>query len=282
MSRLKLAQAIASYVPHRWKLASRGTRFALAARRILNATLPESARTTITGGPLKGYVLFVNLRKEKLFWLATHEPDVARLLQDTVRPGWVCYDVGAHIGYVSLMLAHFTGRSGQVLAFEPDPSNGGRLTKNVAANHLDQVIRVVPCAVSSASGKGRFEKGRHSSTGKLALAARDDALTVGAVALDDFAHVQGHPGPDLIKVDVEGTEADVLAGAASLLSRPRPTILCEVHSQEAAEATLSILQTAGYCVRDVDNEHQPASTERASTVVAQRTHWFAQHEDGQE
>lgn len=133
---LSLAAAAARWMPA-WlkKAVYRSGPLARLIRRTLNRAAPTGLSVvTVAAGGLQGATLELNLQTEKDYWLGTYEPELQRALRDWVRPGQVVYDVGANIGYVSLLLARAAGSQGKVYAFEPLPANLERLRKNVELN----------------------------------------------------------------------------------------------------------------------------------------------------
>ncbi|MBI2331372.1 MAG: FkbM family methyltransferase, partial [Chloroflexi bacterium] len=108
---------------------------ARAVRGGLNRAAPHGlAEVTVAGGGLAGLRLQLDMQKEKDYWLGTYEPELQAALRDLARPGMTAYDVGAHIGYISLLLARAVSPSGRVFAFEPLPANLERLQANLTLN----------------------------------------------------------------------------------------------------------------------------------------------------
>jgi FkbM family methyltransferase len=147
------------------------------------------------------------------------------LARELLRHGDVAFDVGANLGTHSITFALAVGASGRVVAYDPEPE---LLYRNV--RQLPQVC-VRPFAVASRGGTVHF---RHEAAATSyshlvphGVASRTDTVTV-AVSLDEEAGRLGVTRVDLIKVDVEGWEDAVLAGAARLLStHPRPILIFE-------------------------------------------------------
>lgn len=236
-----------------------------AIRRLSNLFLsPAPHMVRVLSGPFKGQRLCVNRQHEKYFWFGTHEPDVQWAVKRAVRPGMIVYDVGGHVGFFSIALARLVGPRGRVFAFEPYPPNVARLRAAVAANRLSN-LEVIPLAVSADCGASRFGVARASTMGKLLEGQADtgaDALTVETVSIDAFVYVQGHPSPDLIKIDVEGAESGVLEGARMHLQQGRPILIIEIHGERQAAAVAEILDRCAYSVRALTGEPLPASPDR--------------------
>jgi FkbM family methyltransferase len=158
-------------------------------------------------------------------------------LRQYVRPGALCVDVGAHLGYFTILMARIAGPSGRVVAFEAFPDTFRTLEENIAMNRLENVV-LEPRAVSDAPGTISlvFERRqRYSgtpSTVAYAVEGESDTLDVPAVSLDAyFRQLPGLPG--LIKIDVEGAEFSVLSGARETLARTRQVLLVKIHGRES-------------------------------------------------
>ena len=152
--------------------------------------------------------------------------DIARL----VEPGDWVIDLGANVGLVTSQLCRLVGPSGVVWAVEPLPVNVARLQFMKEANRLDQ-LKIFEAAASSSSGEAelRLPEGGESGWGSLTASwNRGGKLRVETRAVDDL--VQGEPETrrlSMIKIDVEGMEPDVIAGAATTLAERRPMVVCE-------------------------------------------------------
>ena len=188
-------------------------------------------------------------RFEMLYADGQYEAPLQRTLSAYLSPGSVFYDVGAHIGIVSMFGARLVGKSGRVFAFEADPDNAARIKENVRCNNLDQVT-VVPRAVWSSTGRLSFGRASAHSSRNQGAVATDSAATgeeiveVEGVCLDEFSTDQRMP--TLIKIDVEGSEAEVLRGSERLVAQARPVLICEVHHARAVEDVTQWLQSRGY------------------------------------
>jgi FkbM family methyltransferase len=224
-------------------------------RPILSGDSADGPRiVTICGGPLRGMRMSVDLAREKYYWLGTHEPRAQRAFALAINTGDVIYDVGAHAGYFTLLAAKCAGPGGRVLAFEAYEPNLHRLRASVAANHLLNVdARAL--AISDACGDARFALHDSSLEGML---LGDDALppshhaerTVATTTIDELA-AGGAPPPAVIKIDVEGAEARVIAGARDTLAAHKPSLLIEIHSEEAGAAVAAALPVP-YLFENID------------------------------
>ncbi len=145
-----------------------------------------------------------------------------RLVRSLLAPGMRVADVGANIGYYLLLIESVVGPSGHVTCFEPEPRNLCELRRNVRANGLANV-EVVAAAAGDGDGTVALRAGINAlvvedgaGDHRVPLVRLDSALT-GAV--------------DFLKIDVEGYEGQVLAGARRILAEQRPTLWLEVHPE---------------------------------------------------
>ena len=222
-------------------------------RRSLNRAAPGGMSVvTVAGGDLAGLRLHLDLHTEKDFWLGTYEPELQDAVRELVRPGMVVYDVGANIGYISLLLARAVGPQGRIIAFEALPANVERLRANLALNpDLAPRLGVDPRAVADCPGQVHFLVHDSVGMGKVEgsagrQAAYSQTIEVPAVSLDSFVYQEGHPLPAAIKIDIEGGEVLALPGMRRVLEEAHPLLLMEIHGPEAARVAWDQLSGLGY------------------------------------
>ena len=227
-------------------------------RRLLNRSVPsEPVEVEVAAGLLQGARFELDLQLEKDMWLGTYESELQTVLGRLVRPGMTIFDVGANIGYLTVALARLVGEAGTVVAFEPLEENIRRLRSALRLNNLAARVELVAAAVGAADGEGEFLVHRSVGMGKLAgSAGRQPQYTatrdVRVVSLDSWARSQPTKDPDWIKVDVEGGEGQVLAGAQQLLEGVRPGWILELHGPQASEQVWRELERADYRVHRAD------------------------------
>ncbi len=243
-------------------------------RRTLNRAVPgELSQVKIAAGGLAGFTFELNLLTEKDYWLGTYEVELQQAVNDLLRPGMCIYDVGANIGYVTLLLAKAAGESGQVVAFEALPANVARLEKHVALNHLDGRVTVVPAAVVDQAGTVRFLVHPSTSMGKAVGSAGREKMEeylkeieVPGLALDGYVFEHGLPPhtpkrrPQAIKMDIEGGEVLAIKGMQRILHEVRPLLLVELHGHEAARAVWESLARQHYTVHRMQPGYPQVST----------------------
>jgi FkbM family methyltransferase len=226
-------------------------------RGSLNAAAPKGiAEVTIAAGILEGLHMALNLHTEKDYWLGTYEPDLQAAVSQIIKPGMVVYDIGANIGYISLMAARLVEKQGNIFSFEALPANIARLNQNLALNSLLERVRVIHAAVVDKAGEVCFLTHASGAMGKaLGSAGRDEHYTqtikVQGIALDDFVYILGNLPPAVIKLDIEGGEGMALAGMKHLLKEARPLLLIELHGEEAARQVWDCLKAASYTLQSM-------------------------------
>src|SRR5262249_35462499 len=141
-----------------------------------------------------------------------------------VRPGHTVYDLGANVGWFSLLAGRRVGAGGRVVAFEPDLQNAALAERNAARNGLANVT-VVPAAVGDRDGWASFRQ-EASIKGRL---DEGGGLPVPLVSLDGWIESGRDAPPDVVKIDVEGAELGVLRGMERTLRELSPTLFVELH-----------------------------------------------------
>lgn len=161
------------------------------------------------------------------------EPELLHILRREIEEGMVCMDLGANIGYVTLLMAERVGPRGRVYAIEPDPANVEVLKMNVVLNGYTGRVDVFQMAISNRNKKMNFYVGRSSNLGGMAETGNTrkgaKPVKVKAVTLTEFCRKRDVP--QLIKMDIEGHEVEVLEGMYDLVKgRKFPCkIVMELH-----------------------------------------------------
>jgi FkbM family methyltransferase len=154
------------------------------------------------------------------------EPGERRFFREQVKPGMVVFDVGANLGFYSLLFSDLVGPSGRVHAFEPDPLSFGLLRdRAAAARHRN--VEATPAAVGDhtgqvtlfCSGTNRADNRIHPSHEPGGAA---ETVEVPLITLDDYCALHGIDRVDAVKMDVQGAEVAALAGFRKTLAQVRP------------------------------------------------------------
>lgn len=182
-------------------------------------------RLPILGGRLRGHYWLPASRGKLLrIFLGTYEREQTGRFLRHIRAGDVVFDVGAAVGYYTLLSSLLVGDQGRVVAFEPAPRNVAFLRHHLRINRLGNAT-VHQSAVGSRSGRVRFSMRRGTGTGRIDQMGN---TTVSVCRLDDMLAREPRM-PTHVKIDVEGAELQVLQGAKSLLRRHRPMIFLSTH-----------------------------------------------------
>jgi FkbM family methyltransferase len=212
-------------------------------RRLAGAVAPPGVEVvSVLHGPVEGARLELEVAREKAFWLGVWEPEIAAVIaREACGVSW---DLGAHIGYFSLLMAR---RCDRVVAVEASPSLAARLRRNIALNAAD--VTVVEAAVAGAVGTADFElsaaggMSRVAGVEGVAGAPIVDRVRVETTTLDRL--LESHGRPAFAKLDVEGAELEALQNAPRFLAA-RPVIVCDLHGARAHAAVPELLRAAGY------------------------------------
>jgi len=150
-----------------------------------------------------------------------HDPPGTELIKKEIKKGDIVLDIGANIGYFTLLFAKLVGKEGKVFAFEPDPDNFSLLEKNVKLNGYQNVI-LIRGAVSSETGKIRLYLSEENKADNRIYNSGDSrrSIEVEAIRLDDY--FESYEGEiDFIKMDIQGAEAKAIQGMPLLLQKNR-------------------------------------------------------------
>jgi len=174
------------------------------------------------------------------YLLGTAEQEIQDVLQFWLRPGMTVYDVGANVGFISVIAARLVGEKGYVCAFEPFPMLADQAMHNANLNQFRN-LSIQQVALSDKDGEAIFQVSKNLTMGKLLNQGSNEPDAAGELIvrigkIETLVATEGLPDPDLIKIDVEGAEAATLDGGVEVLRRVRPMLLIELHSTNQAVA----------------------------------------------
>jgi len=225
--------------------------------------IPSQTVLPIMQGRLKGKKWIVGSSNHGC-WLGSYEYAKRIVFERTVREDSVVFDIGAHVGFYTLLASVLVGPRGSVFAFEPLPANLLYLKEHLRLNKIDNVT-VVEAAVSDRCGTAFFDEGPNSSMGHISSNGR---LQVETVALDEFIAKGEVPLPDYIKIDIEGAEALALSGAKSMLAQSHPTIFLATHGNRIHQECCHLLHSLDYKLHPIDGMSLESSSEILATYNA--------------
>ncbi len=213
-------------------------------------------------GPIRGRKIFLSPQISLRMWFGVDEPWIAQLSRKLLSPGDVVYDLGAHVGYTTVLFSHILQGRGEIHAFEILPSTAALLRKTVDANGFGNItIHVV--------GLGAEEGELDLPIGPTAMTSIRAKIQEGQirescriVRLDDYRREKGLPAPTLIKMDIERAEIDCLNGSLELINECRPMMIIAFHSKALLQQGFTQLRSLDYELLDRHGPLTPESFDR--------------------
>lgn len=197
--------------------------------------------------------------------LGVYEPFETALFRRLLKPGMVVLDIGANVGYYTVIAAHLVGATGRVVAFEPEPTNVSFLNKNIKSNMLTQAT-VRAMAVAERAGRmtlniSATNKGNHSLVSTRAQSKQfTSSIEVPVERVDDALAEVHITNVDIIKIDVEGAEMLAFAGMQQTLTQPDMAICMEFYPEllrragSKPEALLVLIQKNGFEIYEMNEK----------------------------
>lgn len=198
-----------------------------------------------------------------------YDVPVADFLRQCVKPGSLCFDVGANVGVYVMQFAHWSGPGGRIVAFEPNPSASSILEKHVRMNELSERVEIVRAAIGETSGEQILYAAEADGMSRLgepnkALEGKVDEITVPVLTLDEYCTSESLQ-PDWLLMDIEGFEIAALAGARSLIQSRRGQlgIIVEMHPDVWSSANTTrakaedLLAELGLCAVPLTGQGDP-------------------------
>lgn len=192
-----------------------------------------------------------------------YEPYESSLVRKYIEPGMIVYNIGANVGYYTLLASECVGNRGKVYAFEPAPENFELLERNVSENKLTNA-EIFQIAVGSKPGSATLSlSSTNSGDHRLQNITSRDHIVVSVVSIDSFIS-EGHVAPDAIIMDVQGAEFDVIQGASSLIDSNNSLILfaefwpngLNERNTDGARKSLEAIEQAGMSMNIIDEKRR--------------------------
>jgi len=204
------------------------------------------------------------------------EASPIRFIEKYVVPGTTVIDVGAHYGYFTIRLSLLTGANGLVVAFEPNQKSQAVLQRRISRKQLDNVRLLSAAAWSSSTNIHFVLDGPLGTTSHVSTSDGRESLLVEGRSIDEV--VRDNPGMrvSFIKVDVEGSEIEVLCGSQKTLLHHRPVVLCEIGSEyeivsaRHIDALFELLDAVEYECRDVKSKAKLSRVDVSRAMVQVR------------
>lgn len=208
-----------------------------------------------------GRAMYVDLRSplgRGLYMKGEFDPNVFEPLRDVLRLGDTFLDVGANVGYYSMLALDVVGPSGDVHAFEVDDRPLHCLRKTKQAYRLGN-FTIHAVAVGDRTGTVRFHQDKDS--GHSRLAQHGEGFAVPMTTLDDWCVQANFSNIRAIKMDIEGAEILALRGARRLIEKHRPVWICEAWDSDSVSSgggtVAQFLEPLGYRIEQLRNVHSP-------------------------
>ncbi len=219
--------------------------------------IPQSTVVRVPFGPLRGKRWIVGSLNHGA-WLGTYERYETKKFTKEVRTlsnNAVIYDLGAHVGYYSLIAASINSKL-NIHAFEPSKINNHFLTKHIKLNSIS-CISLHECAVGNENKEVNFDLGYSSTTGHITTAIGTTAIRLKQISIDEEVAQKRLPPPSLIKMDIEGAEYEALLGMKKTISQFKPKIFLSTHSTELHYNCSQLLDSLGYQIERLDINGNP-------------------------
>ena len=204
------------------------------------------------------------------YLLGTPKSELQDVMSLFLKPGMVVYDIGSNVGFQACIAARLVGPSGSVYCFEPVPSNVAQIEYNARLNGFKNIV-TRSMALGRIDCTERFLLSAECTWGALASATDHIAEPIGEMEvevrqLDSLREKDSLPAPDWVKMDVEGAEIDVLAGAMQTLKQSRPILVIELHRTNHEIAAQ--LRSLGYYFACLDSPDSVETVDGIPNIIA--------------
>jgi FkbM family methyltransferase len=211
--------------------------------------LPPNTEIPILTGPMRGFK-WISDSSNATCWMGVYESTKQQAFARIVKPSNVVFDLGANVGFYTLLASRLAGSAGRVFSFEPSLRNVWYLRRHLRLNAI-QNCQVIEAAVSVLEGIARFEISALPVTGHLTNEISGAGYDVETVSLDGLLGEGLVPEPNVIKCDIEGGEFVALLGARTTLLKCKPVILLATHGPEVHQLSCDLLKELGYRMRSL-------------------------------
>ncbi len=210
--------------------------------------IPKSLKVKIIQGYNKGFY-WVAGSGVNGYWIGSYEWEKQNAIKEYCKDGFVAYDIGAHVGFYTLLFSRFVGGNGFVYAFEPNCRNLVYLYTHLQLNKI-QNVRVIPVALGKVFGYKYFDTFTDSSMSHISNKQELTTVVVDTIDRLLFKEKIILP-PSIIKIDVEGSEFDVLNGMKDTIKQYRPIILLAIDNPEKRPLVIDFLSTKNYSINKI-------------------------------
>ncbi len=227
--------------------------------RFFLAFIPSSVVVRILQGRLKGKK-WIKGSGVNGYWLGSYEKNQRENFEKILKRGDIVFDIGANVGFYSLLAAELVGPAGKVFSFEPLPENFNYLQKHIEINGYKNIFPF-QAAVSEKNGFAFFGGIVNRSQGKL---TENGEFKVKIISIDDWVDSGKLPKSDVLKIDVEGAEYQTLKGMETALKKYRPKIFLSTHGPEIHKKCCDFLYNLGYKLKSLSE----IEIEKSDNIIA--------------
>ena len=184
---------------------------------------------------------YYHIDRNIIFW-GTYDLNLHLFIDNYLKEGMVCLDIGANLGEVSVHMSGKVGNTGRVYSFEPVERNHSRLRQNIERNYKGNNIETYQIALSNYAGKVKIDFGNEESDnqgiGSIVNLNRDLATTeVQCLTLDEFVEDKGIKKIDFVKMDIEGAEILLLEGGKETFKTLSPDFMIEFSPEDLKQSS---------------------------------------------
>lgn len=227
---------------------------------------------------IQGNKIYLDSQDSLRLSYGSYEPFETELIKKEVKKGFAVLDIGANIGYYTIMLSKLVGKKGKVFAFEPDPGNIAVLRKNIEVNGCKNVI-LEQKAVSDKNETIRLYICKYNRGDNRIYTSGDrrNFININAVKLDDY--FKDYEGKiDFIKIDIQGAEGLALQGMEGLINKNKQLKittefwLCGLQrSRVSAEEYLGLLKRLGFKLFNINEQEGKIELTDAAKLLKEYT-----------
>lgn len=207
--------------------------------------IPQNTILPILFGENKGFY-WIKGSGVNSMWLGIYEKEKQKAISKLVKPGMICYDIGAHVGFYSLLFSKLIGNNGYIYAFEPLLRNVELLKKHLKINTIKNV-KIITALVSEKLGYTKFDNSNDSFTGKIS----NKGIKIKTISIDEEINNKNISPPNIVKIDVEGHELFVLNGMKKTLILYKPILFIALDNKKTKKNVFIFLNDLGYKIYDL-------------------------------
>lgn len=237
--------------------------------------IPKGWAIPILSGPLRG-AKWIKGAGTNGCWIGTYEKDRQIRLLEVLNKGDCFLDIGANVGFYTLLAARLVGENGSVHSFEPVPENQAYIQKHISLNRVKNISLHFFALSDGVSRTMKFSRSTNASSGHLDEDQMEgEYIVVQVSSLDTLWEADSFARPAVLKIDVEGAEYDVLSGGEKMILECHPVILFAGHGTAVQERCTELLSGYGYRLQidrdgSLDGMYETTAwpNERASTSTS--------------